>query len=251
MIWSTRLQVRRIVEGFRELAWVEILPEHLIYANAQILLIGEGMESMEKLEHEDELWVWHIHGLCHYEIVRSIDGTNHPQAMILYSTTLRWVRRIIHKSLLPGEIGCMLVGEAAAETRASRRYRHCFVASLLLAYYRQCSSFQKGLQMAYISLVPSSLLCIWRVWVLYGRRILVENLPWDEREVKVVSMWRGYVYILLNLNDIAPFTFAISWRELSHLSILYLSFCKMVREHKKWPGYGGALDAWRAIRALS
>ena len=64
--------------------------------------------------------------------------------MILYSTTLRWVRRIIHKSSLPGEIGCMLVGEAAAETRASRGYRHCFVASLLLAYYRRNGSFQKG-----------------------------------------------------------------------------------------------------------
>jgi hypothetical protein len=82
----------------------------------------------------------------------------------------------------------MLVGEAAAETRASRGYRYCFVASLLLAYYRRYGSFQKGLQMAYIPLVPSSLLCIRRVWVLHGRRILVENLPWDEREVRKISM---------------------------------------------------------------
>jgi hypothetical protein len=35
-------------------------------------------ESMEKLEHEDELQVQHLHGLCHYEIVRSIDDTDHP-----------------------------------------------------------------------------------------------------------------------------------------------------------------------------
>ena len=79
---------------------VEILPEHLNYANAQILLIGEDMEGdmgkaleptlkyqknkketptelMEKLEHEDELRV-HLHGLCYHEIVRSIDGTDHP-----------------------------------------------------------------------------------------------------------------------------------------------------------------------------
>ena len=26
------------------------------------------IESMEKLEHEDELRVQHLHGLCHYEI---------------------------------------------------------------------------------------------------------------------------------------------------------------------------------------
>ena len=79
------------MEGFHGLAWVKILPEHLNYANARILLIGEGMEggvgkvlgptlkdqknkkdtpieSMEKLEHEDELRVQHLHGLCHYEI---------------------------------------------------------------------------------------------------------------------------------------------------------------------------------------
>ena len=35
-------------------------------------------ESMEKLEHEDELQVQHLHGLCHYEIVRSIDDTDLP-----------------------------------------------------------------------------------------------------------------------------------------------------------------------------
>ena len=170
--------------------------------------------------------------------------------MILYSTTLRWVRRIIHKSSLPGEIGCMLVGEAAAETRASRGYRHCFVASLLLAYYRQCSLFKKSLQVAYISLVLSSFLCIWRVWVLYGRRILVENLPWDEREVRKISMWRGYVYILLNLkwHRSIYIRYLLAWAVSS--SILCLSFCKMVREHKKWLGCDGVLDAWRAIQTL-
>lgn len=74
-----------ILQEFRGLAWVKMLPEYSNYVNAHILLIGEGTEGsvgkaleptledqknqketpmavMEKLEHEDELRVQHLHG---------------------------------------------------------------------------------------------------------------------------------------------------------------------------------------------
>jgi hypothetical protein len=63
------------------LAWVEVKPKYLDYEYCQILLIGEKMEAgvepttkdqkhdketpqeeIEKLEHEDELRVEHLHG---------------------------------------------------------------------------------------------------------------------------------------------------------------------------------------------
>ncbi|KAL1793827.1 hypothetical protein ACET3X_007248 [Alternaria dauci] len=69
------------IEEFRGLAWVEAKPKYLDYEYCQILLIGEKMESgveptskdqkhdketpkeeIEKLEHEDELRVQHLHG---------------------------------------------------------------------------------------------------------------------------------------------------------------------------------------------
>ncbi|KAF1939607.1 hypothetical protein EJ02DRAFT_408266 [Clathrospora elynae] len=70
-----------IIEEFRGLAWSEVKPKYLDYAYCQILLIGENLdkgvqptqkdqkhdketpqEELEKLEHEDELRVEHLHG---------------------------------------------------------------------------------------------------------------------------------------------------------------------------------------------
>jgi hypothetical protein len=75
------LMLRRIIEEFRGLAWSEVKPKYLDYEYCQILLIGEKidagvqptqkdqkhdketpMEEIEKLEHEDELRVKHLHG---------------------------------------------------------------------------------------------------------------------------------------------------------------------------------------------
>ena len=75
---------QEIMNEFRGLRWMPVAPKHLDYANAQFLLIGEGQdnvdkalepsnkdekhgkdkpeEEMEKLEHEDELRVDHLHG---------------------------------------------------------------------------------------------------------------------------------------------------------------------------------------------
>ncbi|KAF7671906.1 hypothetical protein GT037_010129 [Alternaria burnsii] len=69
------------IDEFRGLAWVEVKPKYLDYEYCQILLIGEKMEAgvepttkdqkhdketpqeeIEKLEHEDELRVEHLHG---------------------------------------------------------------------------------------------------------------------------------------------------------------------------------------------
>ncbi|CAI6334635.1 unnamed protein product [Periconia digitata] len=69
------------IEAFRGLAWVKVQPEYLDYANAQILLIGENLQSafepskkdekhgkegpqveLERLENEDELRVEHLSG---------------------------------------------------------------------------------------------------------------------------------------------------------------------------------------------
>jgi len=71
----------RIIEEFRGLAWSAVQPKHLDYANTQILLIGDNIESavesttkdkkhhketpqdeLEQLEHEDELRIEHLHG---------------------------------------------------------------------------------------------------------------------------------------------------------------------------------------------
>ncbi|KAF2196920.1 tetrapyrrole biosynthesis, uroporphyrinogen III synthase [Delitschia confertaspora ATCC 74209] len=74
-----------IIKEFRGLAWVEANPKYLDFANAQVLLIGEGLdgelgkaveptrtdekhgkeapkEEIEALEHEDELRVEHLNG---------------------------------------------------------------------------------------------------------------------------------------------------------------------------------------------
>ncbi|KAJ4303779.1 hypothetical protein N0V90_002680 [Kalmusia sp. IMI 367209] len=72
---------KEIIEEFRGLAWSEVKPKYLDYANTQILLIGENTENavqatkkdqkhdkvspkeeLEQLEHEDELRVEHLHG---------------------------------------------------------------------------------------------------------------------------------------------------------------------------------------------
>ncbi|KAF1979942.1 tetrapyrrole biosynthesis, uroporphyrinogen III synthase [Bimuria novae-zelandiae CBS 107.79] len=72
---------KEIIEEFRGLAWSEVKPKYLDYANVQILLIGENTEKaveattkdqkhdkdspkeeLEKFEHEDELRVEHLHG---------------------------------------------------------------------------------------------------------------------------------------------------------------------------------------------
>ncbi|KAF2147177.1 uncharacterized protein K452DRAFT_347988 [Aplosporella prunicola CBS 121167] len=76
---------KEIIEEFRGLAWVPAQSKYLDYPNVQILLIGEGtdedfakalepskkdekhdkktpQEELEKLEHEDELRVEHLHG---------------------------------------------------------------------------------------------------------------------------------------------------------------------------------------------
>ncbi|KAF1835043.1 tetrapyrrole biosynthesis, uroporphyrinogen III synthase [Decorospora gaudefroyi] len=72
---------KEIIDEFRGLAWVEVKPKYLDYEYCQILLIGENTEKaveptqkdqkhdketpkeeIEKLEHEDELRVEHLHG---------------------------------------------------------------------------------------------------------------------------------------------------------------------------------------------
>lgn len=72
---------KEIIEEFRGLAWSGVQPKYLDHAYCQILLIGEDMssgtqpttkdqkhdketpqEEIEKLEHEDELRVQHLHG---------------------------------------------------------------------------------------------------------------------------------------------------------------------------------------------
>jgi hypothetical protein len=81
--WFNELSLtyRRIISEFRGLAWSEVKPKYLDYANAQILLIGENTEhaveatqkdkkhgkeapkeELEALEHEDELRVKHLNG---------------------------------------------------------------------------------------------------------------------------------------------------------------------------------------------
>lgn len=72
---------KEIIEEFRGLAWSEVKPKYIDHEYCQILLIGEHMEKavepttkdkkhdketpreeLEKLEHEDELRVKHLHG---------------------------------------------------------------------------------------------------------------------------------------------------------------------------------------------
>jgi len=77
---------KEIIEEFRGLAWTEVKPNYLDYENAQILLMGHSnnselgkaveptskdqknddketpLEEIEKLGHEDELRVQHLHG---------------------------------------------------------------------------------------------------------------------------------------------------------------------------------------------
>ncbi|KAK5115774.1 hypothetical protein LTR62_000863 [Meristemomyces frigidus] len=71
---------KEIQEEFGSLGWLPTKPEHLNYANAQFLLIGEDFnvegtakdekddnketpaEELEKLEHEDEIRVQHLNG---------------------------------------------------------------------------------------------------------------------------------------------------------------------------------------------
>ncbi|CAO2654407.1 Nn.00g111400.m01.CDS01 [Neocucurbitaria sp. VM-36] len=72
---------KEIIEEFRNLAWSEVMPKYLDYEYCQILLIGENIdkaveptkkdqkhdketpqEELEKLEHEDELRIQHLHG---------------------------------------------------------------------------------------------------------------------------------------------------------------------------------------------
>lgn len=72
---------KEIIEEFRGLAWTEVKPKYIDHEYCQILLIGERVESgvepttkdkkhdketpkeeLEKLEHEDELRVKHLHG---------------------------------------------------------------------------------------------------------------------------------------------------------------------------------------------
>jgi hypothetical protein len=81
----------RIMDEFRGRRWMPLLPKHLDYPSAQLLLIGESrglgqatealdrdqrhdketpLEEMEKLEGEDEIRVKHLKGkyrTCHQE----------------------------------------------------------------------------------------------------------------------------------------------------------------------------------------
>jgi hypothetical protein len=78
---ASGLMIDRVIEEFRGLAWSEVKPKYLDYEYCQILLIGERLEQgvqptkkdqkhdketpqeeLEKLEHEDELRVQHLHG---------------------------------------------------------------------------------------------------------------------------------------------------------------------------------------------
>ena len=82
----------RFIEEFNSRGWMPAQPKHLDYPNAQILLIGEDLDSsnaleatakdekssqketpveeLEKLEHEDELRVEHLKG----EFLERMDG---------------------------------------------------------------------------------------------------------------------------------------------------------------------------------
>ncbi|KAF1949300.1 tetrapyrrole biosynthesis, uroporphyrinogen III synthase [Byssothecium circinans] len=72
---------KEIIQEFRNLAWAKVKPEYLDYANVQVLLIGEKLDSgtepttkdrkhrkeepkeeLEQLEQENELRVEHLHG---------------------------------------------------------------------------------------------------------------------------------------------------------------------------------------------
>ncbi|KAK0249556.1 hypothetical protein B0A54_15944 [Friedmanniomyces endolithicus] len=71
---------KELLDEFGSLGWLPARPEHLNYANAQVLLIGEDfngegtdkdekdesketpVEELEKLEHEDELRIQHLKG---------------------------------------------------------------------------------------------------------------------------------------------------------------------------------------------
>ena len=90
--------MNRFIEEFRGLAWVEVKPKYLDYEYCQILLIGEKiekgvepttkdqkhdkdtpLEEIEKLEHEDELRVQHLHGkysapLCDNQVLNNSSG---------------------------------------------------------------------------------------------------------------------------------------------------------------------------------
>jgi hypothetical protein len=103
----------RIIDEFRGLAWSEVKPKHLDHEYCQILLIGEHLEKgvepttkgkkhdketpqeeLEKLEHEDELRVQHLHGkhthvfwvlhmfsvvsICHLQEARYVEDREAP-----------------------------------------------------------------------------------------------------------------------------------------------------------------------------
>ena len=88
VFWSSSwLTINRIIEEFRNLAWTEVKLKYLNYEYCQILLIGEHLdkaveptkkdqkhdketpeEEIEKLEHEDELRIQHLHGKCHSQL---------------------------------------------------------------------------------------------------------------------------------------------------------------------------------------
>lgn len=128
----------RIIEEFRGLAWSEVKPKYLDYEYCQILLIGENIEKgvaastkdekqnkdtpqeeLEKLEHEDELRVQHLHGkvppFIKSKSMNAFEAPTSPmsktaeslcgigvliyvQAMIQFSTIYKSAKKIIHKS---------------------------------------------------------------------------------------------------------------------------------------------------------
>jgi len=78
-----------VLNDFEGRAWTSVRPKHLEYPNAQFLLIGEDaekglepsdkdkkhhketpLEEMEKLEHEDEIRVQHLHGKCATSVLK-------------------------------------------------------------------------------------------------------------------------------------------------------------------------------------
>lgn len=111
----------RIIEEFRGLAWSEVKPNYLDYANAQILLIGENTdkgveattkdqkhdkeapkEELDRLEHEDELRVEHLHGKCVGGLRKICGLAKLRQVMIPSSTILRSAARNTPRFQLPG-----------------------------------------------------------------------------------------------------------------------------------------------------
>lgn len=90
MTTCSNVDIHRIIQEFRGLAWSEVKPNYLDYPNTQILLIGEHTdkaveairkdqkydkeppkEELEQLEHEDELRVEQLNGMEPLQVIHA------------------------------------------------------------------------------------------------------------------------------------------------------------------------------------